>query len=262
VPASTSPTLDHLCDLAFVPEAPACFGVVDDGDRLRLCDGPRIDHVDDLAGFNAPAHWAGIAFVGDGRGISLDDGSEHRLRMTFVLTRDGRHASSITTEDGTDRAGGPGLPDDRPRGHVADLCHRALGLAAAPEPTTPDDTDHVRWLEDVLDLLDGKDIELDISLVSTLLALHPRWGAPSARTWEDVHRWLNDLGCGWGRFTADQLAWMDAPTWARYVVDGLPEIDRLLARLDHKLSASASTLVHSVVHGGPDSVRAERGGGG
>jgi hypothetical protein len=246
VSTPTCSALDRLCDLAFTFDAPACFGVVDDGGRLCLRDGPRIDRVDDLIGFTAPISWAGIAFVGDGLGICLDDGTEHRLRVTFVLTREGEHRSSITSDAGSDRTGGPGLADDQPRGHIADLCHRALGMAAAPESTTPDAVDLARWLDEVLIVhhLIGPAVDPE---VGPLLSMHPRYGAPTTRTWVDVHRGLVELGCGWGRFTDDELAWMDAPTWARYVLDDMPDLGPLLAEAGHVLSPSAMAVVRAMV---------------
>ena len=260
--APTYSTLDRICDLTFTFDAPACLGVVDVDGRLELCDGPFICHVDDLIGFTAPVWWAGIAFVGDGRGVRIDSGDEHRLRVTVAIGRDGQHASSITSELGADRLGGPGLPEDRPAGHIPDLCHRALGLAAAPEATTPDVIDHVRWLDEVWWAANALGPALDPDDVGALLALHPRLGAPTPRTWEQVHRGLVELGCGWGRFSADDLAWMDAPTWARYVLDESPDLDTMLADIGQVLSTSAMAVVHAMVGRGADSVRAGQPGGG
>jgi hypothetical protein len=264
VPAPTElrlTTLDDVCDAVFTLDGPACLGIVRDGRSFALRDGPRVRCVDDLIGFGAPDDWCGVAFVADGRGVHLDDGGEHRLRLAFALTRDGHHASMITSPLGADRLGGAGHDDDRPAGHLADLCHRALGLDAAPERSTPDLLDHAAWLERLL-AASAAVPDLDLDDWSTVVSHHPAFGRPVGLSWADAHRRLVELGCGIDGFTPEEVAWMDAPTLARYLLDGVPRLQPLLDALGHLVSTSTMDRVHATLREGADSVRAgDREGG-
>ena len=132
----TITTLEDVCDAVFTRDAPALVGFVDD-DGYQLRDGPAFDLPEDLVGFRAPPTWDGLAVVVCGRARHLDGVDDPtRARVAFALARDGSHAGSVTTVDATIRLGSPTEPT---LGHLADVCHRALGLTAAPEASTPNE---------------------------------------------------------------------------------------------------------------------------
>jgi hypothetical protein len=257
----TITTLDDVCDAVFTRDAPALVGFVagDDG-TYRLRDGPAFDLPEDLVGFRAPPAWDGLAVVVCGRARHLDRIDDPtRARVAFALARDGAYAGTVTTVDATIRLGSPAEP---PLGHLADVCHRALGLPAAPEPSTPNEVISATWLADVLAAADVLGDGFDIDDSDGLLSLHPLGGRTSDSSWADLHEALVVVGSGWAGFSADDLAWMDPPTWARFVLNTVPPLPWLLDEIGRRASTATVSLVHTVVERGAGSVRGDRGGGG
>lgn len=254
-------TLHDVCDAVFTLDGPALVGIVADDRGYTLRDGPGFDWPEDLVGFTAPSAWDGVAAVVSGQAHDLDRGDTASARVSFVLTRAGAYAGSITTADGATRLAGTGV-DEPPIGHLADVCHRILGRSAAPEPSSPNDAMAALWLDDVLSAADLLGDGFDLDDWPGLLSLHPLGGRASPATWAELHGALVACGMGWGDFDADQLAWMDAPTWARFVLAATPPLRVLVEEIRHRVSISTMALVHTVVDRGADSVRGDRGGGG
>ncbi len=223
-----TPTLDAACDLIFTHEAPALAGLVVDGHRWCLEEGPAFVLPEDLIGLVAPFHWDGIAVVTTGTAHHVDGShASMRARVTYALDRAGREAATITTADATSRITGGGAV-----GHLADVCHRLLGLPAAPEPTTPATFVASVWLSDVLaahdDLGDGFPAD-DWAGVADLCPFGPT--PANGFSWADLHAVLVSAGQGWDHLSASDVAWTDPPTLARFILAGLPPLMLLLAEL-------------------------------
>ena len=214
MPRHDHPTITSLaaaCDAVFTLDAPALAGLVPEGPGFALCDGPVFGDPDDLIGFSAPSHWCGLAFVATGTAHHLDRGrAPDRARVTYALHRDGRSAGSVTTASGTTRLG---LADGAAVGRIADYCHRILGLAAPAEASRP---------ADVLPRRARRRVDV---------------------SWADLHDHLVSRQRGWFDLSPAELAWMDAPTFARYLLG----------------STSSMTGVHAVATQAADSVRGDPG---
>jgi hypothetical protein len=103
---------------------------------------------------------------------------------------------------------------------------------------------------------------LDLDDWPTLVSHHPTYGRPIGLDWADAHRRLVELGCGIDGFTPEEVEWMDAPTLARFLLDGVAPLEPLLDALGQLVSTSTMDRVHAVVEGGADSLRAgDRRGG-
>ncbi len=243
-------SLATACDAVFTMSAPSMVGLVRPGPGWAAVDGPSFEAPEDLIGFEAPQHWSAVAVVVAGHTRDLDrpDRPPVRARITFALDRRGRSASTITTADSVLR-----LSDDdgQARGHLADICHRVLGLPAAPEETDPTPLANELWLTEVLEAhqVFGPCFPLDDW--SGVLSLHP-FGPSALRAvdgWRRLHRFALDVLDGWRGFDRSDVAWMDAPTFARYALEHQPQVDVLLRRLARSASPAVMAKVHSFVTG-------------
>jgi hypothetical protein len=230
VPATTPPftaPLNDACDAVFTLDAPAAVGLVQRRDAWSLRDGPFYVVPEDLIGFVAPAEWAGMAVVSTGTAHHLDTGRSLRARVTYALDRTGREASSVTTAEGTTRTDST---DGAPTvGHLADVCHRALGRPAAPEPSAPVDLLAAGWLSDVLSAHHSMGDGFPVDDWDGIVSLCPfDAGSVDRSSWESLHAAMVDLGVGWGDLTADDVAWTDPPTLARFMLAAMPPLSWLV----------------------------------
>ena len=230
MPATNEPptaSLAAACDAVFTLDAPAVVGLIESHDTWTFRDGPRYQIPEDLIGFVAPPEWDGMAVVSTGTARHLDNGGSLRARVTYALDRTGRGASSITTVEGTTRI--DNRPGQAATGHLADVCHRALGLAAAPEASSPTYLLAASWVSDVLSACDHLGDGFDVDDWDGVASLCPfEAGAIDHPGWDEVHATIVDAGEGWAGLCAGDVAWMDPPTLARFMLATMPPLRRLL----------------------------------
>ena len=167
-------------------------------------------------------------------------------RITYALDRRGSWASTITTLEGTTRAAGDG--DGSPSGHLADCCHRVLGLPAAPEESSPRVLADVLWLIDVLDARAELGESFPIEDWEAIAALHVSTSCDTGElTWSDLHDEIVQRREGWDRFDETEVAWMDPSTFARFALGAHPPIGALLTRLEQLAPRSVMRKVHLLV---------------
>ena len=243
-----SHALAAACDEVFPLDAPTLVGLDLFPGRPRLVDPGGFVDPEDLVGFVAPDHWDGLAVVVSGRCHRLD--APHRrpaaARITYALDRRGSWASTITTLEGTTRAAGDG--DGSPSGHLADCCHRVLGLPAAPEESSPRVLADVLWLIDVLDARAELGESFPIEDWEAIAALHVSTSCDTGElTWSDLHDEIVQRREGWDRFDETEVAWMDPSTFARFALGAHPPIGALLTRLEQLAPRSVMRKVHLLV---------------
>jgi len=225
VPATDQPvtaSLDTACDAIFTFDAPTMVGLVRADAAWTLLEGPPFEVPEDLIGFVAPSEWEGLAVVATGVARRLNDlASPKRTRLTFALDRHGRSASTITTVDGTTRVD---HGDESAVGLLADVCHRILGLPAAPESTSPMDVVSAIWLADVLSAHHALGDGFPLDDWRGIVSLHPFDGAADERSWHDIHQALVGSGRGWDALDPADVAWTDPPTLARLMLATLPPL--------------------------------------
>jgi hypothetical protein len=241
-------TASEAADAALSHDPPAVLMLL--GRRnggWRLLPHPELRWLDDLIGFTAPTSWAGVATVNECRVLAEGAPPTDGL-IAAVTLRSGITATSILTCEGVMRYSS----DEPVAGHVADAHRRALGLPSAPEASDPGELLRRLWLDDLVWLVTELGPEVPLVDWAAVRALDParRWGG-SIPSWEALHAELVATGQGWGAFSADQVAWMDAPMWARYVLDELPPVATSLAALEQVMPEQTFRKLQGCLSGTP-----------
>lgn len=192
----------------------------------RLLPHPPLVHPEDLIGFTAPTGWEGVATVNHGR-VALGDGHVGDAVVAAVTVRSGAGSLALLTWDGLLRT----QCDEPVAGHVADAHRRVLGLPSAPEPSEPSELLIRVWLDDLVSLVIELGDEVPLDDWASIDELRPRITG-DLPAWADLHRNLVETGQGWGAFDPAQIAWMDAPMWARHVLATRPPVAVSLAFLE------------------------------
>lgn len=227
---------------------------VDEGSRVvgieRLTDELRL-HVAPLPhderagaaglfGMRAAPSWSAVAEVVVGRARHLEDGALLGAATgVIVVDRHARVASQLHVEghdlrgaDGRDVAD-PGMPV----GLVVDALHRMLGLPSPGAPPPPAMAALAVWGQALL----LHTFEHGAPDWRAAVALHP--GDPGAAhvasstetvvaatidcggdlDWERMHRRAVHHGAGPPDLRPDEVAWMDATLYARWVIGSMPD---------------------------------------
>jgi hypothetical protein len=237
--------LTQACAAALESSASRAWGLVTRRGTYCLVDGPPLEFPEDLLGFRAPRSWAGAVVAFRGRATSLDTGVDTAVRFGFALDRHGRTAAIVTNRDGTPHP----LGDAQPVGHVPDVCLRIFGLPTPPEPTPPVLLCILDWIEELI----GLSVDPEMSgwtsdwnavadlhpLAQTSPDLSPRGLGRAARddriSWDDLWKCAIDHRLAVGTLSADDLAWLDAGSMARFLLLGRPSLSSVL-------DAAAATL--------------------
>lgn len=241
-------TTSETADAALSHDPPAVLMLLGHQERgWQLLPHPELRCPDDLIGFTAPTSWAGLATVNECR-ILADGGPPTDGLIAAVTLRSGACATSILTCEGILRYSS----DEPVGGHVADAHRRALGLPSAPEATDPGELLRRLWLDDLVWLVTELGPEVPPLDWTAVRSLDParRWGG-SIPSWEALHAELVATEQGWGRFSADQVAWMDPPMWARYVLDELPPVATSLAALQQVMTEQTFRKLRGRLSGTP-----------
>jgi len=230
--------LADACAAALDSSGSRVWGLVPRRGSYRLVDGPPLDFPEDLLGFDAPRPWTGAVVAFSGRATSLETGDFQSVRFGFAVDRQGRTAALVTDRDGSPYP----LGGAQPIGHVPDVCLRMFGLPTPPEATPPVLLSILDWIEEVIGL--SVDPEMsgwtsDWNAVADLHPLAPASGDLSPRdlgraaredsiTWRDLWQCATDHHLAVGSLSATQLAWLDAPSMARFLLHGRPSLASVL----------------------------------
>jgi hypothetical protein len=260
-PCAVVADLGAACDLAFCSGGPQLVGLTPHPDGLCLVDGPAFRFPEDLLTWDVPRSWIGLVVVAGGRCHSPADpdarpGGAH---FAFALDRRRRHATFLTSPAGTIRS----IDGDLPVGHVVDVAHRLLDLAAPDPGADPCDLVAVRWLEELLDLTDDPAMQGATDEWWLIAQAHPAFaGAAGARPadlaaatrlvagstdWEVLLAAMVDDGWGFGHLGPEQLARLDAPSFSRFVMARHQTVPVLWSQLEGRLSPSIAARVHQTL---------------
>lgn len=264
--------LDAIAEEAGWGSPPLLIGLTDDGVDDVNPPAPvpgssgtdPTDLVASLVGFDAPATWAAMAVVVQGRSWALDDGDAdpRPIRLTHVVDRQGGSAS-VMRHAGEE----PVLGGAEGQGRLVDVCRRALGLTTAPPPEETTGLWALLWLDGLLaraargeelaglvaaarahpaiEMVADHEPELVDEAAHRLVRLGRLFG--HARDWSHLRR-----AAAAGEWAVEDLApegaaWMDDGMFARWVTAGFPLLDDYLAELDLLLSDHVMAGVRGVL---------------
>lgn len=182
--------------------------------------------VDELWGFVAPESWLAIGLVTYGWASPQSDArpschpERQRVRLTVVVDREGRQASTATFEDGS-------VIDENGEGRVSDVLRLCLGVATAPPPPLSDLAD-VLWLLAITDACTRRRIGWP-SIAALRVAPDEQ-----ASTWRAVR----SIAAASDRWEGADT-WMDDGFFARELLGCLPSVDESLAHLERVLTGVA-----------------------
>lgn len=253
-----------LVDLASIGLDPSPDQRTDTLTLTRL-DGP--DPVAKLLGLRAPDEFWALGVASTSTARSLDSGSD-RWPVTFVhlVARDG--TSIDVLDDGKGHRHLEGPDEELRTGRVPDLCRRALGLPTAPPPCGPGPHLVDLWLERLV-RADHDLLSLDWADAA---ALHPAGHATGRRAvtpspaelvrataeLDEPHHWQTYLSVclrhgttPGGDLDRASLRWLDAGSFARWVLGQAPPQELLLEHLDAVLPRATADKVFATVRLSP-----------
>jgi hypothetical protein len=227
-------------------EGSRIVGVEPAGDELRLHVAPV--PADDRAGaaglfgMRAAPEWTAVAEVFTGRARHLDDGARlGEATGVIVVDRAARVASQLLVDGRVVVAPGEHGPDGRSRdvpvGLVVDALHRMLGLASPGAAPAPPVAALAVWGQ----VLVQHTLEHGPPDWATAVALHPGDPGPSHvvasvetvteatlhtgadMDWRRLHRRAVRRGDGHADLRPDEVTWMDATLYARWVIGSMPD---------------------------------------
>jgi hypothetical protein len=234
---------------------------------------------DALLGWVATSDCDAVGVLATGRLRVLAGGpspAEHlagrRIRIACVVARSGAMTSKVVLPDGT-------AVDQAPtEGRMLDCLRRCFALPTPPPMASPSRLQTVAWLAAILERAEAARRPLNWSDVAKL---HPvarvigsdldrscwqPWlpglvrAAGSAWSWESF-RLQAAGGEGLRELIDPSLAgWMDEGMFARWVLDGLPSPDEMLAALRPQLSPSAARRLGHAIHAADQPVTAGTAG--
>lgn len=199
--------------------------------RYVLVDVPPLDCVEDLIGFTVPDAWSAVAIVLMATATEFDSRERHPMRFAYAIDRDG-HTASL----GDDHHGARlnlGLDATaNPTGTLTDLTRRMFGLSTHLETTRPVELALLDWIEELNDLATDDDFGGWVDDWAAVADIHPmasvaatltpadlgRAAAADRITWEALHQTAVDLGLGVGSLTRADVAWLDGPSMARWIL--------------------------------------------
>lgn len=230
-----------------------------------------------LLGFDAPAEWSvlGVASIGwslpperfDEADLDRntfvgarpsEDPDRVRVRSVVLVDRRGRVAGRLTVGDGSTVASAPSS------GAMIDVLLRAMGCATAAPGVSTLELFTLLWLADVIGVSTDERRRLTWRRVE---ALHPAvrlLASAGARRQSDT---LEALGralanvCGWPELrrqtaergwtgagcSADEAAWFDDGSFARWAVGTYPPLASLVASIDEYVVPSAARRVRAAL---------------
>lgn len=211
------------------------------GPAFVLIDGPPLAGIEDLIGLTVPDAWAGVAVVMSATATELDTDARHQVRFAYAIDRHGHTATLADDQSGTRINLGVDA-EATPTGRLADLTRRMFGLSTHPEPTRPVALALLDWIEELIELATDDDFSgwvddwaavADIHpMASISLALTPpelgRTAAADRVTWDELHQTAVDLGLGVGWLSGAEVAWLDGPSMARFIIDSRRPLDAAL----------------------------------
>ncbi len=197
-----------------------------------LIEGPPLTSIEDLIGFTVPDAWAGVAVAMSATATELDTHARHQIRFAYAVDRDGHTATLADDRNGTRIT----LGDDAaatPTGRLADLTRRMFGLRTDPEPTRPVELALLDWIEELIDLATDDGFSGWVDDWAAVADIHPmasiapaltpaalgRTAASDRVTWDELHQTAVDLALGVAWLTGAEVAWLDGPSMARFVID-------------------------------------------
>jgi hypothetical protein len=253
-----------LVDLA-AHGMPAGPGEQPDAVTLTALDGP--DPVAALLGLRAPTELWAVGFVSAARAFPTDHHAEPTEgAVVHLVARDGTALTLLAAPDHTRRLVGPSTEPQT--GRVPDLCRRVLGLPTAPPPCGLGPHFVDLWLARVVHAALGRP-----SLTwAEAAALHPatdwvglRTSAPSPadlvrataevddpQLWETYRSVCQRGGrTPWDCLDEDGLAWLDAGSFARWMLGEAAPHPTVLEHLDAALPRATADKVFATVQLSP-----------
>jgi hypothetical protein len=220
------------------------WGLVAHRRGYRLIDTAGAAVPEDLIGFDAPPEWAGIVLGTTGTMRHVDDPRRpEKVRLGYALDRTGATATAVTTLDGRILA----TPRSPAVGHIPDVAHRILGMACAPEPTSPLPLLISSWLLEVVDLATDPAMAGWTDDWLAVADLHPAAELCTGRSpgelsaalqldgavpsWSELYDAARAVGIGIGGFEPWEVEWLDPPSLARFLLARTSAITDLLGRV-------------------------------
>lgn len=218
----------------------------------------HIEVPEELFGWRAPGSWHGAAIVLEGR-ARTDAGDAAPVRFGALALRNGLAVAwgeldaQLVTE-----------PTD-PIGLVPDTCRRAIGLPSDPSTPSIAELANVEWLSEVLHRAADPETRPAVSGWDSVAALHPAAGgspldadelvgriltaADDRDAWWELHR--RRAGTGAYDLGPTEVAWMDAPMFARWAIGCHRRPAELIADLSlfmpsHRLAAVCAVVIETM----------------
>lgn len=250
---------EHLTEALAVGDVEPCLLHVatpdSDGFDLGVAPLEGRHPTDALLGQTAPQDWHAVGIATHGWAYHVaergnPDRRRHRVHVVTLLSRSGEHAHRTHADDADLR---DLLAAELPSGEQVDLLRRVLGLPTDPPPCDSSAYWSIEWLTTLLRAEDPPQTlaeAITLHPVETLLL--PGTSIRHADLLDVVtafHRvmsWarMRELA-SLGRFavpqlTAEDAAWLDDGSFARFVLNRCPPLDLLRSRLGAHLSPDAA----------------------
>lgn len=226
-----------------------------DGFDLGLAPLDGRHPTDALLGQTAPEHWHAVGLATHGWAYHVaergnPDRRRHRVHVVTLLTRSGEHVHRTHAEDEDLR---DALASELPSGEQVDLLRRVLGLPTEPPPCDAATYWSIEWLSALVGTETPPTTLAEAVLLHPVATLIRRGASIGDADLLDVitafHRVMS-----WGRMrelasadrfsvpelAADDAAWLDDGSFARFVLNRCPPLDRLRARLGSHLPTEAA----------------------
>jgi hypothetical protein len=242
----------HVCDLALALESGRLSGLIPTStSKLRLVRGPEFEFPEDLIGFTPPNDWHGVVLAATGRATLLEPDHGRPfvapVEVAFAVDRSGRSGAITRSADGAIDLADLSDGDNDSGGLVVDVCRRVLRLPTPPETVGLIRLEHQGWLLFLLETVDAASMtgwadDWDLVALSHPMALDSPttepsvlgstlWSAYHGADWSRLHAAVVASDHRWDDLDPDQVAWLDAGSFARYVLESRPALGELLDAL-------------------------------
>lgn len=245
---------DHLVEALAAGDIEPCLLHVatPDGDGFDLGVAPLDGRhpTDALLGQSAPDHWHAVGIATHGWAYHVTERGNperrrHRVHIVTLLSRSGEHAHRTRADD--DEVSG--MLDGELSGEQVDLLRRVLGLPTDPPPCDSSTYWSIEWLSTLIasdaplrTLADAIAVHPvtalirqgtaigDVDLLDVLTAFHRVMSWPRMRELASIDRYSVP------ELSAEDAAWLDDGSFARFVLNRCPPLQLLRARLDAHLT--------------------------
>ncbi|MGB3411524.1 MAG: hypothetical protein WBA45_10025 [Microthrixaceae bacterium] len=265
------PNAEALLEIVDSFPSPTAVGFEPDGDGLNLhvkhlAADDRSGSAD-LFGFHAPASWQAIGITMSGTAVpldslphlpdalldgddlvdlDLDDDGADDVSYSIVLSRNGEFASRLQIDGELIQNSWPSADfPDTPKGVSVDTLHRVMGLQSPGEEPPIELLKLSMWLDSIMEIIAsrGKVTWREAAALQSAFNEPSRVDPSVESVAEAIVR--SSTSISWERLrsrsclgseevmglSTDELSWMDATMYARWIMSYQPDLDLVVATL-------------------------------